>query len=442
MLRPSSLAHKVSRWRPLPRPSATTRNTLPETSSCFFSTKLSPKEEHDRQVAAAQVLARKRSLQKSLQHEQRITQDQQQKHAKTRKKLQNENQNTLVHSIQHWLSKDASFFSRTMQALNLNALNGSNTNTNTSDTHDDPNAHPLQVVWNHYRQLYFDSIPSFREYLETSPESMQTSLDQLEKVGFGDPKWSKRYRQVRGYRVQQEAIVRQLAKQQLEVTRRQDLLQQAQRGLGDLQEMERLFQVQYSAEQRKTKKKETPPAPRQPSPSEVESSTYVFSNVLAVVSSFWSPTTTEETTTTPPPPPPKEIKTLGNSKISGPTRLQKRIRRKELAVEDLKENVQEADTRLEQIRKDQQRLQLPLKDDEYEQAQQVVQEARNSICAELAQHMQQRHAQLIEQYQTLDSQTDLTKPHDWYSYARLDRRKVIHRSQLDRWWNVFVDLSI
>lgn len=62
----------------------------------------------------------------------------------------------------------------------------------------------------------------------------------------------------------------------------------------------------------------------------------------------------------------------------------------------------------------------------YEETQTIVKEAMLVICDFLADHMQERHSNLIETYQNIDANTDLTKPSEWYSYARLDHRKVSH----------------
>ena len=76
------------------------------------------------------------------------------------------------------------------------------------------------------------------------------------------------------------------------------------------------------------------------------------------------------------------------------------------------------------IRAKRDELPFPMPVDEYEKAQAAIAEARPVLCGALAFQIRDRHAQLIQQYQRLDAQTDLTKPQEWYSYARLDRRKV------------------
>jgi hypothetical protein len=88
-----------------------------------------------------------------------------------------------------------------------------------------------------------------------------------------------------------------------------------------------------------------------------------------------------------------------------PSRLEKRTMRKQLAIVGLQETVDTVRQKLKQLQLDMQEVRPPISDDGYNRAYQVVSLVRDDICEELAQHIQQRHAQLIQQYQTLDSKT-------------------------------------
>jgi hypothetical protein len=109
-----------------------------------------------------------------------------------------------------------------------------------------------------------------------------------------------------------------------------------------------------------------------------------------------------------------------------PSSLQKRIMRRQIAIEKLKQELEAATMRLHSAEQKRNSLQPPLPDQEYQRAQVVVATCREMICSHLARHMKERHQHLIAQYQALDAKTDLTKPHDWYPYARLDKRKIIY----------------
>lgn len=106
-------------------------------------------------------------------------------------------------------------------------------------------------------------------------------------------------------------------------------------------------------------------------------------------------------------------------------RLQRRIDRKRETVKELQEEVDFLIQKLHQAQRSKASSKPLIPLEEYERANMAVAEARDSICREFAKHIEERHAQSIQQYQLLDAKTDLTKPHEWYSYARLDRRKII-----------------
>ena len=63
--------------------------------------------------------------------------------------------------------------------------------------------------------------------------------------------------------------------------------------------------------------------------------------------------------------------------------------------------------------------------DIYKNADDTMNRVLNELCPAFAAHIHQRHAKLIEQCQLLDSMADLTKPHDWYKRARKMKRKII-----------------
>ncbi|VEU38083.1 unnamed protein product [Pseudo-nitzschia multistriata] len=106
-------------------------------------------------------------------------------------------------------------------------------------------------------------------------------------------------------------------------------------------------------------------------------------------------------------------------------RIERRIDRKREAVEELQEQIDSVTTELREAEETMACSKSPLSLEEYERARSAVDEAKDSICRDFAKHIEKRHAQSIQHYQLLDAKTDLTKPHEWYSYARLDRRKIV-----------------
>jgi len=87
--------------------------------------------------------------------------------------------------------------------------------------------------------------------------------------------------------------------------------------------------------------------------------------------------------------------------------------------------VKSTDVQIQKLELKAKELEASFNQAEYQRLSAVVKSVIHELCPRLANHMAFRHKRLVEQYQTLDSKTDLTKPHEWYLYSRLDRRKVI-----------------
>jgi Helicase conserved C-terminal domain len=60
---------------------------------------------------------------------------------------------------------------------------------------------------------------------------------------------------------------------------------------------------------------------------------------------------------------------------------------------------------------------------------QTIRILRDDVCDAIvtifSQHVADRNARLLHQFQALDARTDLTRPPDWFGRARLDRRRII-----------------
>jgi hypothetical protein len=374
---------------------------------------------------------------------------------------------TIANSIQHWCSKDPAFFYATMQALNLSALAPDNSNSSNSLSSPKQQNHPLSSFVNQYRQLYYDSIADFRTHIvEELPPSpaLQAVFEQLVEAGFGDPAWSKRYRQVRGYKARKQQMRNTYQKQLAEVERRQEVLRLAEKDWKGL-----LLANQKSAQQHKQRilleqqRLQHPERKilrnqfmnkirlqqQKQQNTHDESSSSQSSSIWSTFTSWFSSsspaiTPSAEPTVLPDVEPPEASDPLDGQQqqqeqlvffdpfATPSNRQRKKLRTQRIVMEFLEREVQDAETELAKslqasnTNNTPDTLRFPFDDNpqEYERARAVVHEAREVVCQELAQFIGQRHAQLIEQYQRLDAKTDLTKPHEWFSYARLDRRKV------------------
>lgn len=105
------------------------------------------------------------------------------------------------------------------------------------------------------------------------------------------------------------------------------------------------------------------------------------------------------------------------------TNLVKIVKEKEYPRKRHQHHIDNINAKLQRMRD--QQAEPPLSDEEYNRIQEVAAAAMPAITAAFADHVRDRHSQILEQYQTLDAKTDLTRPHDWFLHARLDRRKII-----------------
>lgn len=363
---------------------------------CTFATTSTPREEHERRVAAAQALVRERRRQ----HEEKVLQDQER--AEGRRK-DSQRRHALVNSVSHWLTKDPSFFLATMDALNLTSQVSTIPNNHNQD-------HPIQVVWDQYRQLYYDSIPTFRKLLEESSSSssplpslndnnnafdFHDEMKMLEDAGFEDPQWAKRYRKVRGHQVRENNIMRQAANAKVELDRRRQTVRKAQAEVSSLkQEMEQLEMKR----QERLKKLEV----SQREDDDNDSSS-IFTKAWSMLSSIFVPSTAVTQKKGP------DQDLLLRNRIPTTSRIEKRIARKEWEVKQFQEYAEEASAKLIEIQERRKQRSSPMSQEEYNRANKIVDQVRTSICGKLAQHIRQRHEKLIQQFQTLDSKTGKKK---------------------------------
>jgi hypothetical protein len=426
----------------------------------------------------------------------------------------------VLKSIQLWLSEDPPFFVATMEKLDLKVLQPPNNNKNSNNNNNGNNSinsindnknninhiHPIQSVWDQYRQLYYESIPDFvterlssEKDIDGDVDNFNLILQELISGGFGNPQWSRKFRQVRGYRLNQDKLTRHIAKQRNELKRLQhDVLNERSKvkfledkliNISNTTKFNSLINNNENDNRRTRRRKnrlrqankiqidnshkntsssqrvENEKNLEEGSSSSSSSSSLVAtpmsffhrvkSSWASLSSSFWVQqgstsssssssyamfdvdTHTSSKTKDIISKVDKEkdsytddydlISQIAQQKSNKENnKIRKRIGRKRFAIKELQEEVDEVSNKIQQIQRSKSKNESPIPIREYELAQKVVTNTRDSICSEFANHLKERHTTLIEQYQTLDSKTDLTKPQEWYSYARLDRRKIIY----------------
>ena len=366
----------------------------------------------------------------------------------------------VLEAIRHWLFKDPIFFDSTMDALNLNFRGDNVINQNNNSVN---RLHPLQAVYDQYRQLYFESIPEFvkeliegerkRNNIDDKPledsiaqgahDNKTLMLQKLKEIGFGDKDWSQKYRNVQGYRMNQDHMIKSMNRQSIELGQQQKALvktlkskENLEKNLVDIIKLINKSEPTYPETKQKASDKES--AIKFDGKS---SSTRDFSFMTVplekawklISSSIWGHLDSRPSSSRK-----DELRSSRNryggvqtpSKTEKRTeksvaRLKKRIEKKHLAAQKLQQEINALAEKIHQSKQSIEKSKPPIPWEEYERAQIVVEEVRSEICSNFAKHIKERHNKSIEQYHTLDAKTDLTKPHEWYPYARLDRRKII-----------------
>lgn len=367
------------------------------------SPEISPKEEHERRVAAAQALAeeRRRKNQEILQ------QSEQRKAERRMAKQKKHSEHTVISSVSHWLAKDPSFFATTMDALNINSQS--------APLSDDPGAtsnknHPMQILWVQYKQLYYESIPAFREQMDGTARKINfdfvEDIEALEEAGFGDPSWGKKYRQVRGYRVRNHEMTRHREKIEAELQGQRQLVRKAKAELAGLRQ-----EIEMIQETQKRRQREQKEAIREASTPPKKDDSF-FSQALAIVSTLFSSEgeVDEDAVRS------KRVEEIkARIKIPKTSRMENRMNRKMEELEQQRREINLAAAESKRIKARQNRRPPPMSDSEYDRANKIVEQVRSSICQKLAEHIRQRHEKLILQFQTLDSKTGKCKTQIWVS---------------------------
>jgi ATP-dependent RNA helicase SUPV3L1/SUV3 len=392
-----------------------------------------------------------------------------------------------------------------MEALDLNLQPGNIVNENDNIVN---RAHPLQAVWDEYRQLYYESIPEFvKELLEVERknddgqcgngsngtrmrEGNIAILGKLKAAGFGDPTWSEEYRKVPGYKMNLVQLTRYMTREKIGLGRRQATLTKALNSIKNLKEnmakkILSLSESKTATPTTRTKKQKRNDRKRKGKRlrksnkhentatnqvEELSTDTNIpplkslFERAWASISSsIWGDSESRPCTSQPNRIIDTDVKEndvwtvrhgydasltdrIGEH-ANGNTgeydeddiipsksqkrdkntiaRFEKRIERKEVAAKQLQKEVTALIAKLREIKRTKRKVKPPIPMGEYDRAQIAVVEIRDSICDEFAKYIKERHNTSIQQYQTLDAKTDLTKPYEWYPYARLDRRKIV-----------------
>ena len=102
----------------------------------------------------------------------------------------------------------------------------------------------------------------------------------------------------------------------------------------------------------------------------------------------------------------------------------KKISKQENKCMNAKQHVDALIKSMERIQEEIDGIIYPLTLQQYQEATTELLDISSDLIPDLAKYIIKRHSD-FEKYQELEQHTDLTKPHEWYPRARLDKRKVI-----------------
>ena len=359
-------------------------------------------------AASTAVSYAKRSV-SQLQHEARVEQSKRDKKAAravTLRKL-------AAKGIPFWFVRDDRYFRETMDALNLTAMPN--------------NAAGVMVE---YKQLYLDSIKSFVERIHEKPHLVPV-LDQLVEAGFDNLQMAKNHRRRRQHEFEATQIQKQLKRKSRQLKHRRNRAANLRKGLQLMKSQLGEQQDQESQQQQPLEKAKVDTVTKRMNNDDSPVATKpqgFFANAVSILRGWMGFQDGPETTSnggheringTDNTPEENPIN-LEDSSPSEETPLERQLR----LIEAAEESVEQTLGRMDRLEKAFANLQPHLDKKQFEMADAAIYQVMTPLCKEMADHIHRRHSRMIDQFQTLNSQTDLTKPHEWYPHARLDRRKV------------------
>lgn len=280
------------------------------------------------------------------------------------------------HNLVHLLKKDPSWLEKTLDILK-------------------PDNEALKEE---YKAFYLDSLSSFVEFIETSPD-FEPVLNRLIHAGFGNLKFAKQYRRTLERLSQCEELEREslgyMAEREASNKRANAAAMELRRLHEDLERLQ---------EESRDEIMNTEP------PSFLDSTVQFMQDLMKA----------EET---------RKIQ-IEQDKLLNEKReaLMNQIRHQQRLLQTNQTLARMSEQQAAEIGREREHLRKHLFLSEHEM--QVVSAAldrdQSKICQVLALHIRDQHAKMLKQLKDLDDKTDLTKPHEWYPYARLDRRKIIY----------------
>ena len=110
--------------------------------------------------------------------------------------------------------------------------------------------------------------------------------------------------------------------------------------------------------------------------------------------------------------------------MSESKKARKEINRRRNTLEKIKSDAAKLKRLISRIETELEEVEWPMPRHEFQAVTEKLLKVAESVAPALAEFVTNRHED-FDKYRSLEMQTDLTKPHEWYPRARLDKRKII-----------------
>jgi ATP-dependent RNA helicase SUPV3L1/SUV3 len=305
-------------------------------------------------------------------------------------------------SVSRWLGRDPECFDWTMKSLSLQSTSNQE-----------------------YQNLYIDSLSSFYTFIqrvifsgetnkaEDSTDGLaqqqisriQKNLEELIALGFGDVKFSEKFHYMSKKSRPQNLLKRKIESKKLQLDALSSEMEEKRKIIAAIQEEMRSQDDEISN----------------------NSVTSVFTNLFRsfqeiTFNGLHGKNDKEEKDKS------EDDQDTNSTIFSAMTprqQLERKILKYQRQLKWAKSDYDNARQELDELNLKLSRFAHDIDPNEYNRILSIVKTIMKDMCQDLATHLLHRHKRTIEQYQILDSKTDLTKPHEWFHYARLDRRKII-----------------
>jgi ATP-dependent RNA helicase SUPV3L1/SUV3 len=301
---------------------------------------------------------------------------------------------------------------------NSNYYNNNNSNNIRRNNNNNGNNLSFMLQGN----FYDDSIPSFTDVLKQGPpESMNAALDVLvETGGLAERDVAAHYRTTHRLRLRQKELLPAVTELQQLLDYHQGLYDRQAMDVADAQERLAALPQQPPSETVAT----SATTANENNDNSNKDTSSLWNRTVQTVTSFFQPETQHPKTVLPETKPAMIAPQIDNAAIQKQrVNLLKILDEKRHNMKRHQANVDSISVKLQMLRHEQSER-PPLSDEQYTRIQTAAAQAMPAITQAFAEHVRHRHSQMLQQYQALDAKTDLTRPHDWFLHARLDRRKI------------------